>query len=451
MQQKKSLKPTLILALDPFAAAFCAEVRARLEGVFGARETLIQARAVVPRDAGLSFTADPAEAGDTAFDLEASRARLASHSVRQVEELFEGCQEAAEEELSELLGAGRSLGDIEAAKRSGFEVVNTRLIYLVLSSVDPFAVGAVLETARLIRWLFATRYADELHTLHALVLLPDLFGNHTAPDHATTYSLFKKLDYAFTNGVRIVHRQNLPPFESCWLMDGRNQRAVGTGTLAENLAGYADAFVGLLSANPEDSMATPGMYARGKPPAYNSFGYGELYFPSAAAVARLSAALAHDITRRTYLGEGTGERHSDRQHLTAVTRFIRSQEYAHALQQVERHQGTAIWRDFSPREEPREAAPGEYVAALRLRHEEFEREQQLEFREALLLSGGRARDDLVARFDEEIDRRADASPAGLGEAVEYLRVMVARAVELQGHLIGEEPQNLWTALRAVKA
>ena len=456
---QKTLKPTLILALDPFAAAFCAEVNRRLQlrlGTnFGEQNTLVQACALTGSGDALALDLDLAPYLDangiyTDFDLEAMRARLGTTPAADAEQLFDRGQDTVEDALSDVLLQARSLHDIEAARRAGYEVSDSRLIYLVLSSVDSFAVGAVLRVARIIRWLFSTRLADELHTLHALVLLPDLFKNHGSTDYATTYGLLKKLDDAFINGLSVMAHLKPQPFESCWVIDGRNQRAVGTGTLSENLAGYADAFVGLLSANPEDSMATPGVNARGRPPSYNSFGYGELYLPTDETVARLSAALAHDITARVFLGDDVPADPDDRQRLSDVKRFVQSKDFAHKLDQVNRsRQGLAIWQPIKVTERFRPEAPGDYLEVLRRRHEEFEQSQMVEYRAALYDSVENVLSELITLLDHELDRRANASPAGLRDAVEYLRIMVEHAVELR-QLFGEKPQNLLSVLRVAE-
>lgn len=460
MSQKKTLKPTLILALDPFAAAFCAEARRRLErrlgADFGERNGLVQGCALARGCDALRFERDLdaylGPGGEYAeFDLEKARARLGAADAGEAEQLFDRRQDQAADALSEILLEARGLGDIGAARRAGFEVSGARLIYLVLSSVDPFAVGAVLELSRVIHWLFATRFQDELYTLHALVLLPDLFANHGSADYATAYGLLKKLDDAFANGLAVTARLKPRPFENCWMIDGHNQRVIGTGTLAENLAGYADAFVGLLSASPEDSMAAPGINAHGRPPAYNSFGYGELYFPSEVAVTRLSATLAHEVTLRFFLGEGVAAGHDERQSLNDVKRFVQDQEFKNNLEQVRRHRdGHAIWQPPALREKLREDTPGDYIETLRRRHDEFNQGPMAEYRSALSDSGERVLAELVGRLDGEIDRRADASPAGLRDAVEYLRLMVEHAVELR-RPFGEEPRNLLTVLREVEA
>lgn len=460
MPQKKTLKPTFILALDPFAAAFCAEARRRLEEQLGAgfngRNTLIQACALTAGSNALRFDLDIDACRDlgseyTDFDLEKARARFGASDLGEAEWLFGNWQDQAVDALSEILLGARSLEDIEAARRAGFDVSEARLICLVLSSSYPFAVSVVLELARVIHWLFATRFRNELYKLHAFVLLPELFANHGTADYVTTYSLLKKLDDAFANGLSVLAFLKSQPFEDCWLIDGHNQRLSGTGTLAENLAGYADAFVGLLSAGTEDSIAPLGINAQGKPPAYNSFGYGELYLPSDVVITRLGAALAHDVTRRFFLGEAETGSHDKLQLLNEVKRFAQSKEFTNKLGQVRRHRdGHAIWQPLNLRERLREDAPGEYIEVLRRRHIEFDKGPMAEYRSALSDSGKRVVAELRRLLDDEIDHRADASLTGLPEALEYLRVMVEPAVELR-QPFGDDPRNLLTVLREVEA
>ncbi|MCA1592019.1 MAG: hypothetical protein LC754_05095 [Acidobacteria bacterium] len=447
---KKRLKPTLILALDPFAAAFCDEVRQRLERDFGARGSLIQTHTLVQDGNSLAFNADLSASADLSFDLHAAREKAARPTSQEAAQLFERSADELQPALTNMLRAGRSFSDIEEAEREGVEIIDERVIYLVLSSVDPLAVGVALEVARLIKWLYATRFADELHTLHALVLMPDLFENHSAPDYASTYTLLKKLDAAFVDYVEITAQQKQLPFESCWLIDGRNARAIETKTLAGNLSGYADAFAGFLGAEPERSGAILGRKARGRPPAYSSFGFGELYLPTDMAITRLSATLAHDITRLAFLGEFVRAPDNSRQLLLAAKLFVLSKDYGSALQGLERHKGEAIWRGFRPPGEMRESAPNEYVAELQRRHEEFERGAQLEYRNALLARNAQVRDEFDALLDAELDRLADASPVGLSDALAYLRTMVEPAIALHKHLLGEDPQNLTTALRSIE-
>ena len=459
MPQKKTLKPTFIVALDPFAATFCAEVRRRLGRQLGAsfngRNTLIQACSLVDDGHALKFELDiDAYLNSTPeyrnFDLARARALVDTANSSKAVRLHIWEDQAADG-LSEILLGARSLIDIEAAHHAGFDVSDARVIYLVLTSSHPVAVNAVLELARVIHFLFATRFKDSLYTLHALVLLPELFTNHGTADYVTTYNLLKRLDHAFANGLGVLAHQRTRPFEECWLLDGHNQRVVGTGTLAENLAGYADAFVGLLSAGPEDSMAAPGMNSRGKPPAYNSFGYGELYLPSDVAVTRLGATLAYDITRRFFLGDAETANHDDRRLLNDVKVFVKSEAFTNTLEQVRRHcDGHNIWQPPALRERLREDSPGEYIEVLRRHYDAFDQGPMAKYRSALSESRERVLVELTRQLDDEIDARADASLTGLKDAVEYLRLMVDPAIELQ-QPSGEDPRNLRTLLREAEA
>lgn len=452
-QQIKRLKPTLIIALDPFAASFCAEAQRRLAWNFGERGDLIQAHELTLRDGRLDFEPIPLdrETSGASFDLQAAREVGARQSAQEAEQLFEQNVEDIQSSLERILQSGRSFADVEKARGEGVDVVDERVIYLVLSSVAPVSTGVVMGAARLIKWLFSALFADELYTLHALVLLPYLFENPSGPDYATTYALFKKLDDAFAGSTDISGQVEMP-FESCWLIDGRNARGVGTRTLAENLAGYADAFAGFLNADPEKSGALPGRTSRGRPPVYSTFGFGELYFPAEEAVARLSATLAEEVIRRAFLGEGAARQDNTRQLLLAAKRFILSAEYRDALQSIERQEGKGaiIWQPFRPRAELREDAPGDYVAELGRRYKEFEQREAIDYRDALLTSSEQARVGVEALLDTAIDRRADDSANGLKDAVAFLNVMTRQGLALDRHLLGEDPQNLITALRETK-
>jgi hypothetical protein len=77
---KKRLKPTLILALDPFAAAFCEGVRSRLERDFGARGSLIQTYVLVRKGEQFYFESDLTLVKDETFDLGETAKRLSKGS-----------------------------------------------------------------------------------------------------------------------------------------------------------------------------------------------------------------------------------------------------------------------------------------------------------------------------------------------------------------------------------
>ncbi|HEX8131267.1 MAG TPA: hypothetical protein VF527_19365 [Pyrinomonadaceae bacterium] len=448
----QSIKPTTIITLDAHAAAFCAATRERLRREFGTvRDSLTRAYALVARGEEIRFEPNLAAVADGSFDLEAARADTGRLTPQEAAELFGRNREKLEAALADILSIGRRVNEIDEAARDGIQIVDESTIYLLMSAPDPVARGLVLELDRALKKVLTTRFVDEVYTLHAIVLLPDLFKNPAPSDFAGAYALLKRLDHAALEGVRITPRRKLPSFDSCWLLDGRNASATLLGTLAEQLGSYADAFVGFLTADPERSGAAPGYNPQGRPPAYNSFGYGELFFPAEVAVARLSAALAHDIITRAFVGENpTRPAANERKLLVAAKQFVLSKEYEDTLSGIESNKGALIWRDFRPRAEAREIAAREYVAELQRRHKEFDRKDLLEFRETLIARAEEVRKDLVVLLDDEIDVRCDASPDGLYEALKFLGVMTDPAIAIQEELLGESPQNIITERRAAE-
>jgi hypothetical protein len=456
----QSLKPTTIIALDAHAAAFCVAARARLKREYGtARDSLIQAYLLVVEEASIRFEPNLETVADSSFDLEAARANTPRPRPPEVAELFRRQSLTIEEELAGMLTVGRRAKEMDEALREGIEIVDESTVFLVMSASDPTASGVVLELYRALKKVLSIRFAGDLYTLHAVVLLPDLFLNPASQDFAASYALLKKLDHAALNGISITPHRTLPSFESCWLIDGRNARGTRLGTLAEELGSYADAFVGFLTADPERSGAAPGSNPRGRPPAYNSFGYGELFFPAEIAITRLSAALASDIITRAFLGGESAARApaNERRLLLAAKQFVLGKSYSETLEGLERDKGAMIWRDFglgvavATRPETREIDAREHVAELQRRHAEYDRKEMLEFRKTLLARTEEVRGELVKLLDDECDQRCDASTDGLHEALRFLTVMTDPAIAIQEDLLGEDPQNLITERRAAEA
>ncbi len=448
----QKLKPVTIIALDPHAAAFCEAVRGRLEKDFGARGRLIQTYSLINDGSTLKFESDLSATADLRFDLKAARNEAKRMEAEEAHALFERESPNIEPALIEMLGAGRNSAEIDAARREGIEIVRTRMIFLVLSSSDSFARGLALDLTRQIRWLFATRFAQELFDLQSVVLLPGLFESPEPPDYAATYALLKQLDHSMTAGVMITPQiKGVPPFEGCWLIDGYNARGDKIGSLAEQLQSYSDAFTGFLTSEPEMSGALMGTrMARGKAPAYSAFGYGELYYPVEATLTRLSCALARDITTRAFLADDASPADRSRRMLLAAKRFILSANYTSALEGLERDKGAPIWQDFSPRAEIREGATGAYLTELQLRHKQFEEGALPGFQRTLLLRREEVKAELEALIDAEINRRADAAPDGLNESIELLAAMTDRNISLSKDVLGENPQNLITEQRDIE-
>src|SRR5689334_4896076 len=236
------LKPTLLIALDRHAAAFCERVQLDLERDLQYCGSLVKSYGLVNDDKkGLLIDEDLAAIADFSFTLTSPEKSKAANSD-EVEASFEKKSFELEPKLSEILEAGRSYDEIQKAHEAGIEIAHNRMVYLVLSSADDVASGMVIEFARLIKWLFATRFPQELYELHAAVLLPNLFEQATQAHFASAYALLKKLDHYLLSGLTITPLRKMPPFDGCWLMDGINACGEKVGTLAEQLDSYTDAF-----------------------------------------------------------------------------------------------------------------------------------------------------------------------------------------------------------------
>jgi hypothetical protein len=447
-------KPITLIALDPYTAAFCEKVRLHLERDFGDRGSLLQSCALTADGkTSLGFVRDLSSVADFGFDLATTRQGPKRMQAAEAQAAFEASVANLEPLLNEMLESGRRATEIAKARQAGIEIVRNRMVYLLVSSTDTFANGTVIELARLIRWVFTTRFAQELYSLHAVILLPDLFEQAQHADYAAAYALLKKLDHSISSGLTITAQRKMQPFDGCWLIDGINSRGDKIGTLAEELESYSDAFAGFLTAEPEMSGALSGTRrSRGKFPAYSTFGHSELYFPAAIAVKRLSSALARDIIEQTFLGGAVERSASDRRLLLSAKQFVLSSDYRSAIERLESDQGALIWSDF-PRltQLKREGGASEYVSEVQRRHAEFERESLPKFKQALVTSSEIVLSVLVKLLDVEIDRRIDERPGGLEEAPELLQRLVDYSISLHANALGERPQNVITELMAAEA
>jgi hypothetical protein len=447
------LKPITIIALDPYAASFCESVRQRLELDFGTRGRLIQTYVLTGDGGALNFESNLAAASDPRFDLQVARTELKRPSAEEAHALFEREAARIEPTLIDMFGAGRRAPEMEAALREGIEIVRRRMIFLMLSSSDPFASGVVLDLAQQIRWLFATRFSQELFDLQLVVLLPGLFEHAESPDYAATYMLLKRLDHSMTKGMMVTAQiKGVPPFEACWLMDGYNARGDELGSLAENLKSYSDAFTGFLTAEPEMSGALVGTRtSRGKAPAYSAFGHGELYYPASTVLTRLSSALARDVITRAFLADDAPRAASNsRQMLLAAKEFVLRKDYRDILDGFDRDKGKLIWQDHTPSIESRAGSEREYVSDLQRSFKQFGQVSLPGSQRRVQERGEEVKAELERLVDVEIDQRADASPGGLGTAVELLKAMTDPDITLRRDVLGENPQNLITEQRDIE-
>lgn len=449
----RRLKPTILISLDRYSAAFCERVQVKLERDLDYHGSLVQSYGlVVGAEDATHLEKDLAAIADRSFNLNTTR-DVNRPTADEAQAAFEAKVYDLEPELSEMFEAGRRSVEIERARLSGIDLARNRMIYLLLSSVDSVANGVVIELARLLRWLFVTRFVQELCELHAVVLLPNLFEQPSKIDFAAAYALLKKLDHHFASSLTITPSRKMPPFDGCWFIDGINARGEKIGTLSEELDSYTDAFTGFLTAEPEVSGALVGTRtARGKVPAYSTFGHGELYFPVDVAVTRLSSALSRDILDDAFLSERAEQSDIDRKMLLAAKQFVVNDVYRSALAGIETEKGALIWQDlkFAGELQHENDAP-QYVEEQRRQHGKFERESLPKFKQTLLARSEAARGELIKLLDAEIDRRIDHTPEGLGEVPSLLERLVDHSIALHANALGERPQNFLTDLLAAES
>lgn len=447
------LKPTILISLDRHAAAFCEHVQCKLERDLDYRGSLVQSYGLkTGSDSGPAIEKDLSTIADFTFTLD-TPSEVQRPNAEAARRNFEAASAKLEPELSEILEAGRRAADIEKARQSGIELARNRLVYLVLSSTDSVASGTIIELSKLIRWLFATRFTQELYELHAVVLLPNLFEQARQADFATAYALLKTLDHHISSGLSVTPTRKIPPFDGCWLLDGINSRGEKIGTLADDLDSYTDAFTGFLTSEPEKSGALVGTRtSRGKVPAYSAFGHGELYLPVEIAVKRLSSALSRDIIDEAFVGQNAAPSDLERKMLLAAKQFVVAEEYRSVVNGIETDKGALIWQDL-PRtaELQSESNVLEYVGELQRQHTTFERESLPKFKQALVTRSETCLKDLVKLLDREIDRQIDQKPEGLSEAPALLQRLIDHSIALHTNALGERPQNFITDLFAAEA
>ncbi len=447
------LKPTILIALDRNAAAFCERVQLNLERDLGYRGSLVKSYGLVFDDKSTpAIEPNLSAIADFSFTFSTTKESKPSNAG-EVQTAFEAKSFELEPGLSEIFEAGRRFDEIQKAREAGIEVTRNRVVYLVLSSADCTASGTVIELTRLIRWLFATRFPQELYELHAVVLLPNLWEHATHAHFAGAYALLKKLDHNHSSQLVITPVRKMPPFEGCWLIDGINARGEKIGTLAEQLDSYTDAFTGFLTAEPEVSGALAGTRTvRGKIPAYSTFGHGEIYFPLDVAIKRLSSALSRDIIHHAFLNDDAEQADVQRKMLLATKQFVVSEEYRSILNGLEKEKGAPIWQDLARTNEVQAGGDVHQYLAEQQRHQEkFERESLPRFKQALVARSETSFQELVRLLDTESDRRIDQNPEGSREALALLEWLVDYSIALHTSTLAERPQNFLTDLLAAEA
>ncbi|MEH2080454.1 MAG: hypothetical protein V7K89_10720 [Nostoc sp.] len=437
-------KPTILLALDPHSAAFCAAMKRQLQEFPATQSCLIQTYTLTWDGQTFSFNSELDRFADTSFDLAQTHSKQAY--VSKIRTQFSEATGELQTALIELLKTASQSKEVLAAKRQGVEISNSHQVYLMLSVSNQFAKGVVFDIVRLIRWLFSNYFVDIPYSLEALLLLPGLFSQAKTADYGAAYAFLKELDHKMTSGVVIKAAQKVAPFDNCWLMDGR------IGGLRDNLPSYADALAGFLTVEPETNGLLIGVQkVRGKIPAYSSFGYGELFFAGETTINRLSAALAADIIMEQFLPKAEFTPEAIRKCLLDAKGFILSEDFSNAFLGLERNNGKPVWQDFNPRLEMRAGQAQEYRIELQRAYRQFENKELLSYKRTLENCCKQLQATLTAFLDRTINRYADATPRGLHEAARLLNILTFLYLELQTDAIGDQSQNLVTELRAAEA
>ncbi|OKH56369.1 hypothetical protein NIES2101_00905 [Calothrix sp. HK-06] len=435
-------KPTILLALDPYSAAFATAIKRQLQKSNTPQSSLIQTYTLTWDGQAFNFNSELEAYADMSFEL----TQTPNNSVSQIRTQFTQSAGKLQTELIEVLKSATQSPEAIAAKRQGMEISNAHRIYLMLSASNHKARAVVFELVRLIRWLYSKYFTDVPHSLEALLLLPGLFSNVTTVDYSATYGLLKELDYKMTTGVVVAGSQKAPPFDNCWLIDER------IGALKDNLCSYADAFAGFLTVEAETSGLLIGAQkVRGKMPAYSAFGYGELFFPGETVINRLSASLGADIIVEQFLPKPEFTPENKRKWLLDAKEFVLSEEFSNAFLELERDNGKPVWQDFNPRLDIRTGMANEYGMELQRAYRQFQNKELLSYKRALENSCKQVQATLTNFLDNTINRYADANESGLHEAVMLLNRMTYLYLELQTDEARDQSHNLVTELRGTEA
>jgi hypothetical protein len=284
--------------------------------------------------------------------------------------------------------------------------ISSRELVLVVVSAAGAARTALLETLAEVRTTYEMRRLASFFSIEVLCLLPEVTGATGDGDYTAAYGVLKALSGA-----------DPKPFDEAWLLDATNGARVKFGTLAESLDAYADAVAGALTFEPEMSGALPGVHPRGMPPAFSSFGGGELVFPREAALQRIETRFAAELFGKLCAGS-EGARPS-----LAAKQFIVGEEFALPLSRIGLDAGQSLFRRFQPKsvagEKTRSA--DELIAGARAElevHRDSVHLQNLrtldEQREA---TAGAAAALLSRTIDETLDGNGYAAAVAFAEAL----------------------------------
>ncbi|HEY9657402.1 MAG TPA: hypothetical protein V6C65_02985 [Allocoleopsis sp.] len=207
--------PTVLIALDPPASAFCQAIGDRIEQTLPTLNLLVQTRCLTPQTSQIRLVENSDLGAPTAFNLQDTN--NPALTVPALKELFRRSASTLQGELTSLLQLGRSQSAIQAARQQGLEAGSRQRVYLLMSSGSETARGVLAETVRLLRFLFQRTFKADVQCLEAIVLLPGLFKDVQTENYAATYALLKEIE------VLQSDRNNLA-FEGIWLLTRRLKR-----------------------------------------------------------------------------------------------------------------------------------------------------------------------------------------------------------------------------------
>jgi len=136
-------KPTILLALDPHSAAFCAAIKRQLQEFPAAQSCLIQTYTLTWDGQTFGFSTELDEFGDMSFDLAQTHSKQAYVSKIRTQ-FIQGAGEL-QTALIDLLKTANQSKEAISAKRQGVEISSTHRIYLMLSASNYFARGVVFD------------------------------------------------------------------------------------------------------------------------------------------------------------------------------------------------------------------------------------------------------------------------------------------------------------------
>src|SRR6185436_11634772 len=147
------LKPTTLIALDPYSAGFCKAISERFEREFGGHRRFLQTRVLVS-DGKLFILEDNLDSvADVSFDLETTRAGNKRLKAEDALDLFKRQSATLEQDLINMMASTDLSVEAQTGQESEIEGNNRHLLArrfcLVLSGSDSFARGVVLDLARL--------------------------------------------------------------------------------------------------------------------------------------------------------------------------------------------------------------------------------------------------------------------------------------------------------------